>query len=698
METLRLTNIGARGVNTASDPLHIDPSELSSAQNAEYGFDGAVDALKKRPGMTVINAQDPVGGDVPVSIDRVFNIPFTREQDKIKVLYAAYASGSAHKWSRSLDGNTWFDVDTPTSPFPVIASVGYWVNRPKCVSIGNKMYFVGADFHVHEWDGTTDRDVANFPPGQVTGSFSTPGAPTVTPSLSSAHYVTVLGVGVTKNPNFGGAPTIYTYQVVTVYASGNSAGSTPVSITTGSPTLGPTFPTQGRNTITHNGLGGASGPADFVRYDYYRTFDGSGLYGTGKIGSSLFAQPSFADTGQIGDSASVPAQAPAFATSYSYKLVALTGANYSAASANGSTTLQTSSLTSTFYNSVIPQAPPVAGATSYDVYRTVGGATQGKVGNIPIVDGNYSTGNGSNLGTNVIFTDGGLTGDGSTAPVAPSGTTGFINPTSVLDTITDGDFLYFAVMDTTSGSPNLMGRILQLNVTTSEWTELTKYYSTGAATASTNSAAALAFYNGGLVYGEYNGTASGATPRIATVSIPNPLAGIWTSFTLAASRSISPSMVVFQGDLFYGTISITATGSAVRRFTEGSGDASSLVSSGAGATGAGNGFTMLEVFDGRLYAGWISGNGGQVATVWSFDGTAWILEYTLAASEVPCQMQKLGNYLYLVTGDVTSGSIFSCGSRIHRRASLQSWGVVNDPSPQLRGALGAILLTSADQF
>lgn len=97
------------------------------------------------------------------------------------------------------------------------------------------------------------------------------------------------------------------------------------------------------------------------------------------------------------------------ATSYTYKLVARLGASTSAASAALTLTTSPVTLNSTNFLGLTPVSPPVAGAQSYDVYRTAGGATQGKIGNIPITAGAFTTGNGS-----------GLTGQIFTAPAAPT--------------------------------------------------------------------------------------------------------------------------------------------------------------------------------------------------------------------------------------------------------------------------------------
>lgn len=87
-------------------------------------------------------------------------------------------------------------------------------------------------------------------------------------------------------------------------------------------------------------------------------------------------------------------------TNYSYKIVAKTTNGHDAVGAAGSTATGNVTLDGTNYN-VITWAP-ITGALSYDIYRTVGGATQGKIGNVI-----YPT---------TSLNDTGLAGDAATAP------------------------------------------------------------------------------------------------------------------------------------------------------------------------------------------------------------------------------------------------------------------------------------------
>ena len=92
------------------------------------------------------------------------------------------------------------------------------------------------------------------------------------------------------------------------------------------------------------------------------------------------------------------------ATSYSYKIVARNRDQISIASAAGTTATGNATLTSVNYNALAWTA--VSGADSYDVYRTVGGATTGLI---------------ATVGNVAAFGDTGLTGGSETAPTAVAG-------------------------------------------------------------------------------------------------------------------------------------------------------------------------------------------------------------------------------------------------------------------------------------
>ena len=325
---------------------------------------------------------------------------------------------------------------------------------------------------------------------------------------------------------------------------------------------------------------------------------------------------------------------------------------------------------------------PPAGASSVDVYRTAGGATQGKIGSIVIVGGSWTYGNGSGLG-GYIFSDGGLTGDAAVPPAVAAGATA-TNAVALLDMITDGTIIYCAVLDKTTTDPDLPGRILTFNPLTSVWSQIGATFKTadGRGTAGT-----LVFHSGSLNYGTYIGVTTGQIAYMKTTAFPLPGGGI----PLHANAISLPatSMIQFQGNLFAGTVSLVAgTASAViKRVAV---DTWSTSRTGP-ATALANAYTSLGVFNGYLFAGWTSGDGAVAARIESTpDGITWTNEITLDVAEVVCQMVTFVGNLYVVLGRCGAGTGYNTKSRILKRTTGGVWTTVDDPSDDFAGNIGVV--------
>jgi hypothetical protein len=250
--------------------------------------------------------------------------------------------------------------------------------------------------------------------------LSTPSAPTIT------------------NAGTAGS-TSYSYKIVAKTGSGRVLGFTPASSAGTTTTGNATLTTAHYNVITFAAV------ADAAAYDIYRSASSGTPSTTGKIGSvtatidaSTQVQTTsyaFNDTGIAGDSVTAPttnttgAFAPAVvpgeivisqlatpvgavtvngtsgATTITYKIVAktLNGA-VTAASSSITTTTANATLSTTNYNTV--SWSPVAGAYSYDIYRTAAGGTPSTTGIIANV-----------LATATLsLNDTGLAGGSETAP------------------------------------------------------------------------------------------------------------------------------------------------------------------------------------------------------------------------------------------------------------------------------------------
>jgi hypothetical protein len=97
-------------------------------------------------------------------------------------------------------------------------------------------------------------------------------------------------------------------------------------------------------------------------------------------------------------------------TTQTYKVVAVLGNLFTAASAAGSTAVGPTTLTTSAYN--IISWMPVLYATSYWIFRTVGGPNTGRIATIPVTAVDSTT----KPLLSYTFNDTGIAGDGTTAP------------------------------------------------------------------------------------------------------------------------------------------------------------------------------------------------------------------------------------------------------------------------------------------
>jgi hypothetical protein len=715
--SLNLFQLGARGVNVVTALTHLLDSELTRAQNAEMVSVGGESAIDQRPGMTKINAVS-----LGASVVMLHDLQTPLLANYTAWLYAGLNAAATHKWRRSRDGINWIDDDTPTKPFAANGNInGFFKNFPKAVTIDRLMYYVDGvnPIQLHSWDGATDTPLSTIPPA-VTGSVMT------APTLFGVQAETETPITNATN---------YQYKFVAKQGANYSAASTVLAPFTS--IIGPaTLNATNYNAVMDSNFAGASyasivsGTPGVTSFDVYRTVGGATQGKIGSIpvtGGTLSRGNGSALTGTTFPTSPPVLFASAGGTTFTYKFVAKDNlGNYGqpvSASINGDNSgggggyinISAYDLVSPVLLGGIDTVPAFTG--SIDVYRTAGGATQGKIGTLSYTDGSFASvllhdaglvGDGSTpaaVGSGLnslpsrngfpdfnslalspggvpVFSDAGLVADGSTAPTTASGgTAGSV--LGVIDMITDGNGLFLAAIDANTTDPTVAGRILQYFPTTGNWLQLGASFPTAAGN---GAAGTLAFFDGALSYGTYIGVASGNTSYLTSTGNPLPAGGIAEVHTTAASQSTC-SMAVFNGELYVGYVSLVNATAAI--IAKRAALATWTTVRTGPATTRWNAYTSLIVFGGTLFAGWTSGNGSAPAVIESSgDGTTWVTEYTLDAAEVVGQMLVFNNALYAVLA--RTGVAYNTKSRIIQRTASGVWSTVDDPTDDFAGCIGLV--------
>ena len=180
-------NVGKLGVSIDKTEIDRTDGELSKAQNAirdPLGVDGG---LRKRPGLTKVNASAAAG-----AIQGTAAIPLTKPTTR-KIVAGRYVSDTDTGWNTTTDGfatsvTTGGPSDYDGSAEPR-ASDKVWTNLANSsnrqyqfvgnagVTYRNRFYYAGNDYTVgttaptiHVWDGTRDVLLARIPNNPDTGA------------------------------------------------------------------------------------------------------------------------------------------------------------------------------------------------------------------------------------------------------------------------------------------------------------------------------------------------------------------------------------------------------------------------------------------------------------------------------------------------------------------------------------------------
>ena len=285
--------------------------------------------------------------------------------------------------------------------------------------------------------------------------------------------------------------------------------------------------------------------------------------------------------------------------------------------------------------------------------------------------------------------------DGTTARAVctlPANRVTATNAVGVMDMITDGTYIYVAVIDAVATEPDLPGRVLAIHPLTGSVEQIGAGFGSGLTT--NGAPSALCIHNGLLFVGTYTGTTNGNQARIykrpaqGVLSQTGNLGGWVTDSTLTASQGDVCSMASYKGRLYAGVTSqVAGTAGLVLQRTEESVWSTSRTGP---ATTAQSGYMSLWTFNSELYAGWAD-PGTTAGSIDKYDGSSWTADLAIGSTEVVCQavvFPTSSGSLYVVLGKTSHAG--NTASRILKRTTGGTWSTADNESDHYRGPLAIL--------
>lgn len=199
---ISLYNLGSAGVDLTKSPIHKDDGSLVSAQNAVPDIRDEAGALTKRDGLVAINGTALAGGSVQGVVYAALAVGGTGSST-----HTFYISCDDDLWLRSTDDFVSFtQVSTPDIPvtasnFSVIgADFGRMitVDNNRIIYPSNNYTVITDAPPIHEWNGTTERELCKIPADASTGLHALAVVDMLL--VGSKIYLTVSDSGASEEP------------------------------------------------------------------------------------------------------------------------------------------------------------------------------------------------------------------------------------------------------------------------------------------------------------------------------------------------------------------------------------------------------------------------------------------------------------------------------------------------------------------
>ena len=169
MKPINVYNLGEEGVNVDVDDVHLRDGELRTAQNWQIDPAGGIGGIRRRDGMTALNAT-PLAG----SVTGIIALPLPDRSQLTRNFYAAIDDAGSNFFSRSTDGTTWANSTHGSVPQEEadLGAFGALIygGTQRWLGFRNKLWYPGSDYvagtdepTIHVWDGTTDYKFADLP-------------------------------------------------------------------------------------------------------------------------------------------------------------------------------------------------------------------------------------------------------------------------------------------------------------------------------------------------------------------------------------------------------------------------------------------------------------------------------------------------------------------------------------------------------
>ena len=177
MPKLDIYAVGRGGVNLTKSPIHLNDTELTQAQNAEFDLTEREGGLRKRGGLAAVTSALNSGGDVTGMVGLPLPTTFTR------TLYAGLDTTSVtNTWRTTTDGTTWANATTPGRTTDQTkrgtSGVDAYGNR-RIIGFKNKFLYPSNDYTLYPnvghtapplrlFDGSSDVELLHVQPGPNT--------------------------------------------------------------------------------------------------------------------------------------------------------------------------------------------------------------------------------------------------------------------------------------------------------------------------------------------------------------------------------------------------------------------------------------------------------------------------------------------------------------------------------------------------